>query len=58
MPLSFGMHPNARIQVIVPDNWARFKSRERPWISTENASKERIIEQVGKCPSGALSMKG
>jgi uncharacterized Fe-S cluster protein YjdI len=35
-----------------------FKPRERPWISTENASKERIIEQVGKCPSGALSMKG
>lgn len=34
-----------------------FKPRERPWINLENASSEEIIEQVGKCPSGALSMK-
>jgi uncharacterized Fe-S cluster protein YjdI len=32
-----------------------FKPRERPWIQTENASTEEIIEQVKKCPSGALS---
>jgi uncharacterized Fe-S cluster protein YjdI len=34
-----------------------FKPREKPWINTDNASKESIIKQVGKCPSGALSMK-
>lgn len=33
-----------------------FKPKEKPWIQTENATKERIIEQVGKCPSGALSI--
>ena len=34
-----------------------FKPRERPWIQTENESKERIAEQVEQCPSGALSIK-
>ena len=33
-----------------------FKPREHPWIQTEGASKEQIIEQVAKCPSGALSI--
>lgn len=33
-----------------------FKPRERPWIQTENASKQQIIDQVNKCPSGALSI--
>ena len=32
-----------------------FKPSERPWIKPEAASTERIIEQVKKCPSGALS---
>jgi len=32
-----------------------FKSKEKPWITPEGATKERIIEQVKKCPSGALS---
>lgn len=27
----------------------------KPWIRPEGASSERIIEQVKKCPSGALS---
>ena len=27
----------------------------RPWIKMEGAGSERIIEQVKKCPSGALS---
>ena len=32
-----------------------FKPRERPWINPENSNTEKIIEQVKKCPSGALS---
>ncbi|MBL7792657.1 MAG: (4Fe-4S)-binding protein [Saprospiraceae bacterium] len=34
---------------------AVFNPAERPWITPEGASTERIIEQVKKCPSGALS---
>ena len=34
-----------------------FNPKNRPWIQTEHASKERIIEQVSKCPSGALSIQ-
>lgn len=32
-----------------------FKPKEKPWIQLEDTEKERIIEQVKKCPSGALS---
>ncbi len=32
-----------------------FDPRKRPWITPEGANTERIIEQVKKCPSGALS---
>lgn len=32
-----------------------FNPRERPWININGATSERIIEQVRKCPSGALS---
>lgn len=32
-----------------------FDPRKRPWVSMEGADTERIIEQVSKCPSGALS---
>lgn len=34
-----------------------FKPKEKPWISTENATKQQIIAQVAKCPSGALSIQ-
>lgn len=32
-----------------------FDPRRKPWIEMENATAEEIIEQVKKCPSGALS---
>ena len=32
-----------------------FHPRELPWITPEKASTEKIVEQVKKCPSGALS---
>ena len=32
-----------------------FDPRRTPWIEMDNASTETIIEQVKKCPSGALS---
>ena len=32
-----------------------FNPRERPWIKPYEATTERIIAQINKCPSGALS---
>ena len=32
-----------------------FNPGEKPWIKPENATTARIIEQIKKCPSGALS---
>ena len=32
-----------------------FDPRKRPWINIDGASKEDIINQVKKCPSGAIS---
>jgi uncharacterized Fe-S cluster protein YjdI len=34
---------------------AVFNPKERPWIKMDGATTEQIIEQVKKCPSGALS---
>ena len=34
-----------------------FKPKEKPWIQPEYASKEKIVAQVKKCPSGALSIQ-
>jgi uncharacterized Fe-S cluster protein YjdI len=31
-----------------------FDPRKRPWITPDNSTTEKIIEQVKKCPSGAL----
>jgi uncharacterized Fe-S cluster protein YjdI len=32
-----------------------FDPRRRPWIVPEDSTTDKIIEQVKKCPSGALS---
>ncbi|MEZ4804316.1 MAG: (4Fe-4S)-binding protein [Bacteroidia bacterium] len=32
-----------------------FNPSEKPWIKPEGASTERIMSQIKKCPSGALS---
>jgi len=32
-----------------------FDPREHPWIKPENADTQQLIDQVKKCPSGALS---
>ena len=32
-----------------------FNPAEKPWIKPEGADTKRIIEQIKKCPSGALS---
>lgn len=32
-----------------------FNPKARPWITPNGASTERIVSQIGKCPSGALS---
>jgi uncharacterized Fe-S cluster protein YjdI len=34
-----------------------FDPRKRPWITPEGVSSESIVEQVKKCPSGALSIE-
>ncbi len=34
-----------------------YNTKERPWIKPENATTQEIIDQVAKCPSGALSIK-
>ncbi|MFN3996523.1 (4Fe-4S)-binding protein [Algoriphagus sp.] len=31
-----------------------FKPKNKPWIEIENASSEQLINQIKKCPSGAL----
>ena len=32
-----------------------FHPQELPWITPEKSTTEKIVEQVKKCPSGALS---
>lgn len=34
---------------------AVFDPRRKPWITPEGATTEQIIQQIGQCPSGALS---
>ena len=35
-----------------------YKPGERPWIQAENAATRELIDQINKCPSGALTYKG
>lgn len=34
-----------------------YNPKKRPWIMPENASSKELLDQVAKCPSGALSIK-
>lgn len=34
-----------------------FQPKERPWIKIDGADSAKIVETVGKCPSGALSIR-
>ncbi len=34
-----------------------YHPKDKPWIKPENASSQELIDQVAKCPSGALSIK-
>lgn len=34
-----------------------FKPKDRPWIQVDGSTKEKIVKQVAKCPSGALSIR-
>ncbi|MBX7050478.1 MAG: (4Fe-4S)-binding protein [Flavobacteriales bacterium] len=34
-----------------------FKPKEAPWIKIDAASTEQIVDQIKKCPSGALSFR-
>jgi len=31
-----------------------FKPKERPWIQPDGADRQRVIDQINRCPSGAL----
>lgn len=33
-----------------------YDPKARPWIRIENATTQELIDQVAKCPSGALSI--
>ena len=34
-----------------------FDPRRKPWVEMEGAENENIIDQVNRCPSGALSIE-
>lgn len=34
-----------------------YNPKDRPWIKPNNATTEELINQVSKCPSGALRIK-
>lgn len=34
-----------------------YNPKEKPWIKIQNATSKELVDQVSKCPSGALSIK-
>jgi len=34
-----------------------YEPGKRPWITAGNATTQQLIEQINKCPSGALSYR-
>jgi len=34
-----------------------YRPKEKPWIHPFEAGKDELIEQINKCPSGALTCK-
>lgn len=34
-----------------------YRPNERPWVHPEMASKEELVNQISRCPSGALSYR-
>ncbi len=34
-----------------------YNPREKPWIKPENATKEELINEIDRCPSGALGYR-
>ena len=57
LPL-FGSQSYAFTPVCVLEHLPKvYNTKERPWIKPENATSKEMIEQVAKCPSGALSIK-
>ena len=34
-----------------------FNTSRRPWILPDGAAPERVVEVVGRCPSGALAIE-
>lgn len=34
-----------------------YNPKEVPWVKIQNATTKELVDQVSKCPSGALSIK-
>ena len=34
-----------------------YNQNDKPWIKPENATEQELIDQINRCPSGALTFK-
>ena len=34
-----------------------YNPKDKPWLKIQNATTKELVEQVSKCPSGALTIK-